>query len=308
MDVMDVMDESVLQPATTGGRPPKRLRLDVALVARGLETSRERARRLILAGEVAVGGQVMRAPSTLVPPDVEITIGKALPYVSRGGLKLAHALDRFGIDVAGRICLDAGAGTGGFTEVLLERGAARVYAVDVGKGVLAWKLRHDPRVVAMEGVNARYLHLAPAAESAGAHEPPATASASLPELVSLATIDLAFISLRLVLPAITRLLTGDGEVVALVKPQFEAGPTEVGKGGVVRRPQVHRRVLAGIIEAAQAEGLHPAGLIASPIRGQAGNVEFLLWARRLPGPPWDTPAAIDGALAEAQGLSASGTA
>ncbi len=293
------MGDLAAQQRATRERSSRRMRLDVALVERGLETSRERARRLILAGEVTVDGQVVRAPSTLVSPHAQIAIGKALPYVSRGGLKLAHALDRFGIDVAGRVCLDAGAGTGGFTEVLLQRGAARVYAVDVGKGVLAWKLRRDPRVVVMEGVNARYLRLAPAAGAAGTRAPPADRAASLPEPVGLATIDLAFISLRLVLPAIARLLTTDGEVVALVKPQFEAGPAEVGKGGVVRSAEIHRRVLAGVIEAVQAEGLFPAGLTASPIRGQAGNLEFLLWARRLPNPLWEPSAAIAAALAEA---------
>src|SRR5919199_1192964 len=139
----------------------KRVRLDVALVAQGLESSRERARRLIVAGEVTVNGQVVRAPSTLVPSDAALAAGKTMPYVSRGGLKLAHALDRFGVDPAGRVCLDAGASTGGFTDVLLRRGAARVYAVDVGKGLLDWTLRQDPRVVVMEEVNVRYLRPSP---------------------------------------------------------------------------------------------------------------------------------------------------
>jgi len=263
---------------------PKRIRLDVALVEHGLESSRERARRLIVAGEVTVNGQVARAPSTLVPADAVLAVGKTMPYVSRGGLKLAHALDRFGIDPAGRVCLDAGASTGGFTDVLLQRGATRVYAADVGKGLLDWKLRQDPRVVVMEGVNVRYLHLI---------EP----QPALPEPVSLAVVDVAFISLRLVLPAIAGVLTADGEVVALVKPQFEAGPADARKG-VVRDSKVHRRVLQEVLDATRALNLHPAGLTASPIRGQAGNVEFLLWARRQPT-ALDDAAAVDAAVAEA---------
>ena len=333
----------------------KRVRLDVALVQRGLETSRERAQRLILAGEVTVDGAVARAPSTLVAPDAALAIGKALPYVGRGGLKLAHALDRFGIDAAGRVCLDAGASTGGFTDCLLQHGAARVYAVDVGRGLLAWRLRQDPRVVVMEGVNVRYLRLRrgvkqgrggqtggppggplagaaagpgvstsppdPHSSRAGEEVPEAATrqmrrgrqdagaapdearAAELPEAVGLATVDVAFISLRLVLPAIAGVLAEAGDVVALVKPQFEAGPADVGKGGVVRQPAVHRRVLGEALAAARAAGLTPTGLTASPIRGQAGNVEFLLWARPPAAGParFDEAAAIDEALAEASG-------
>ena len=272
------MPAEVHQPA------PKKERLDVALVRRGLESSRERAQVLIGAGEVTVNGVAAKAPSTLVPPDADIQIGKSLPYVSRGGLKLAHALDSFPVDAAGRVCLDAGASTGGFTDVLLQRGAARVYAVDVGKGQLAWPLRQDPRVVVMEGVNARYL-----------------TPDQLPERVSLAVADLAFISLRLVLPALAAVMADTADLVALVKPQFEAGAADVGKGGVVRRPEVHRRVLAEVMEAARERGLAPAGLTASPIRGQAGNVEFLLWARR-PAPEtiFHPDAATETALDEAK--------
>jgi 23S rRNA (cytidine1920-2'-O)/16S rRNA (cytidine1409-2'-O)-methyltransferase len=288
--------------------PRKRTRLDVALVERGLEASRERAQRLIVAGEVTVDGQPARAPSMLVAADAVLAIGKPLPYVSRGGLKLAHALDRFGIDVLNRVCLDAGASAGGFTDCLLQRGAARVYAADVGKGQLAWSLRQDPRVVVMEGVNVRYLR--PATPTLGQTDDTAP---RLPEAVSLATADLAFISLRLVFPAIARVLTADGEVVALVKPQFEAGPADVGKGGVVRKPAVHRRVLHEVLDAARAAGLTPTGLTASPIRGQAGNAEFFLWTRSEATVPagqaapdgrrtalaaFDEPAAIDAALAE----------
>jgi 23S rRNA (cytidine1920-2'-O)/16S rRNA (cytidine1409-2'-O)-methyltransferase len=275
----------------------QRVRLDVALVERGLEASRERARRLIVAGEVTVDGEVARAPAALVAVDAVLAIGRRLPYVSRGGLKLAHALDRFGIDVGGRVALDAGASTGGFTDCLLQRGAARVYAADVGKGLLAWKLRQDPRVVVMEGVNVRRL-------------PP------LPEAVSVATVDVAFISLRLVLPAVAGALDPAGEVVALVKPQFEAGPGAVGKGGVVRDPAVHRQVLEGAMAGARTAGLIAVGLTAAPIRGEAGNVEFLLWAR--PGGAPDAGAgaapaldaageagAIESALAEAAALPSS---
>ncbi|MGH2366927.1 MAG: TlyA family RNA methyltransferase [Chloroflexota bacterium] len=289
----------------------------MALVERGLEASRERARRLIVAGEVTVNGQMARAPSTLVPADATLAIGKPLPYVSRGGLKLAHALDRFRIDVTGRVCLDAGASAGGFTDCLLQRGATRVYAVDVGKGQLAWTLRHDERVVVMEEVNVRYLRLAPGVESQGPgakgqeardggelatrNSQPETRNPELPEPVSLATVDVAFISLRLVLPPIAGVLVEGGDVVALVKPQFEAGPADVGRGGVVRDPQVHRRVLQAVLAAARVTGLAPAGLTASPIRGQAGNVEFLLWMRRLAETaPFDDATAIDAALAEAQ--------
>jgi 23S rRNA (cytidine1920-2'-O)/16S rRNA (cytidine1409-2'-O)-methyltransferase len=318
---------------------PRRVRLDVAVVEQGLESSRERARRSILAGEVIVNGQIVRAPSTLVPADAVLAIGATMPYVSRGGLKLAHALDRFGVDPAGRVCFDAGASTGGFTDVLLQRGAARVYAADVGKGLLDWKLRQNPRVVVMEEVNVRYLRLADSGDASHVEsqhsaehsgeptnlqhssrrpeggEGPAPRSAdagtrgqasdggpALPEPVSLAVVDVAFISLRLVLPAINRVLTPDGEVVALVKPQFEAGRADVRKG-VVRDPRVHRRVLQGALDAARENGLHPAGLTASPIRGQAGNVEFLLWARRSPVAAWDDSSAVSAALAEALALS-----
>jgi 23S rRNA (cytidine1920-2'-O)/16S rRNA (cytidine1409-2'-O)-methyltransferase len=264
------------------GANPKRQRLDVALVERGLEASRERARRLIVAGEVTVNGQPSRAPSTLIAADAEINVGKTMPYVGRGGLKLAHALDRFGIDPTGRVSLDAGASTGGFTDVLLQRGAPRVYAVDVGKGLLAWTLRQDPRVVVMEAVNVRYM------------QPDA-----IPEPISLVVADVAFISLRLVLPALVGIMAPEADLVALVKPQFEAGQADVGKGGVVRSPAVHRRVLEEVLTAVSQQGLHPRGLTASPIRGMAGNVEFLLWASRADG-PFDQANSIDTALEEAQ--------
>ena len=301
-------DQSPKSPHAAAG---KKQRLDVALVERGLEHSRERAQRLIVAGEVTVGGRVAKAPSTLVSPAATIVVGKTLPFVGRGGFKLAHALDRFAIDVAGLLCLDAGASTGGFTDVLLQRGAARVYAADVGKGLLAWSLRQDPRVVVMEGVNVRYLRLAlqdqvASQDHVASHQhrafdsgQTAETGAALPQPVQLAAVDVAFISLRLVLPAIKGVLAGAGEMVALVKPQFEAGRRDVGKGGVVRDSAVHRRVLREVCRAARDVGLHPAGLTASPIRGQAGNVEFLLWARRNMAGPFDEDAQIERALAEA---------
>jgi 23S rRNA (cytidine1920-2'-O)/16S rRNA (cytidine1409-2'-O)-methyltransferase len=271
---------------------------------------------------VTVNGQVVHAPSTLVAADAALAICKALPYVGRGGLKLAHALDRFGIDVTGRVCLDAGASTGGFTDVLLQRGAARVYALDVGKGLLAWSLRQDPRVVVMEEANVRYLRLAAGARAprslpgvrregtAGALSgAPAGKGPELPEAVSLATVDVAFISLRLVLPAIAGVLTEQAQVVALVKPQFEAEQTAVKRGsGVVKDPEVHRRVLEEAMAWMRECGLWPAGLAASPIRGQAGNVEFLLWATRANAPPngLDEPSAIESALAESPSATGSG--
>lgn len=259
-----------------------RQRLDVLLVERGLAESREKAKALVLAGEVMVHGQVVSAPSRQVAAHAEVQVGKALPYVSRGGLKLQHALDTFEIDVRGLVCADIGASTGGFTDCLLQRGAARIYAVDVGTGQLAWSLRHDPRVVVLEGVNVRYLR-------------------ELPEPVDLATIDVSFISLRLVLPAAVRLLKPSAQIVALVKPQFEAGPRSVGKGGVVRDTDVHRRVLRQVVQWASRLALHPCGVDSSPIRGQAGNVEFLLYlSRGAPCPlPIDDQSAIERAVSTA---------
>jgi 23S rRNA (cytidine1920-2'-O)/16S rRNA (cytidine1409-2'-O)-methyltransferase len=250
------------------GMRPRRERLDVTIVARGLEPSRERARRLIVAGEVTVDGTRATAPSMLVSPEATIEIGRAMPYVGRGGIKLAHALDAFAINPDGAVAIDVGASTGGFTDVLLRRGAARVHAVDVGHGQLAWTLRTDPRVDVREGVNARDLDVG------------AASAACVPAAAGIVVVDVAFISLRHVLPAIARVLGTRGDVVALVKPQFEAGPRDVGKGGIVRDPRTWQRVLLDVATAAATVGLHPAGLVASPVRGQAGNVEFLLWLRR----------------------------
>ena len=243
-----------------------RVRLDELLVERGLAETRSRAQAMLLGGRVRVGdgdaARRDRKPGDLVDPDVPVTVEQPDPYVSRGGHKLAAALDAFGIDPAGRVCLDVGASTGGFTDVLLQRGARRVYALDVGRGQLAERLRNDPRVVSMERFNARELR-----------------ADALPEPVSLASVDVSFISLGLVLgPMASAFGEESGEIVALVKPQFEAGRGEV-KGGVVRDPVVHARVLAGVAGRAAELGLEPFGAIASPILGPEGNREFLLAMR-----------------------------
>ena len=235
-------------------------RLDVLLVERGLAPSRERARALVLAGQVTVNGQVVSKAGTAVPGEATVALQQPdHPYVGRGGLKLAHALDVFGVPVEGREALDIGASTGGFTDVLLRRGAVRVVALDVGHGQLDWRLRNDPRVVVIEGLNARYL------------EP-----SDVPGLVDLAVIDVSFISLAQILPRVPPLLRPSADVIALVKPQFEAGREEVGRKGIVRDPAVHERVIEQVTAAAARAGLTRAGLTASPITGTEGNKEFLL--------------------------------
>ncbi len=247
---------------------PERVRLDILLCRRGLFPSRERAQAAVLAGRVWVAGRPESKAGRLVPADAAVEVrGDDLPYVGRGGLKLERALDAFGLNPAGRVALDVGASTGGFTDCLLQRGARRVYAVDVGYGQLAWKLRQDTRVVLLERTNARHL-----------------TREQVPDPVDLAAIDVSFISLEKVLPAVRGLLAGDGRIVALVKPQFGAGPARVGKGGVVRDPAVHREVLRRVGAAAAALGLEPADLIPSPIRGDEGNVEFLLLLQPSPSP------------------------
>lgn len=243
-----------------------RTRLDLLLVERGLAASRDRARALILAGDVRVDGTVVSKAGASVPVDAEITLAAPdHPYVSRGGLKLAHALDRFQINVTGRIALDIGASTGGFTDVLLQRGAARVVALDVGHGQLDWRLRNDPRVIVIERFNARALTPA---------DLPADA-----RTFGIVTIDVSFISLRHILPVVPPLLEPAGDVVALVKPQFEARREEVGKGGIIRDPSIHERVVAEVTAAADALGLTRAGLVDSPVTGMEGNREFLLHLR-----------------------------
>ena len=237
-----------------------KIRLDHLLVQRGLVESREKGQRLIMAGEVLVNDQVVDKPGQPVNAEAVVRIKEPLPYVSRGGFKLAAALDRFPIPIEHAICADVGASTGGFTDCLLQRGAARVYAIDVGYGQLNWKLQTDPRVVIMDRTNARYLEI-------------------LPEPIDVAVIDASFISLRLILPAVLKWLQADAHIVTLIKPQFEAGRDKVGKGGVVRNPAVHAEVLRTMWETVRAIGFSPIDLIRSPIEGPAGNIEFLAWLR-----------------------------
>ncbi len=234
------------------------------MLDQGLAPSRERARALILAGQVTVDGQVVSKAGAAVAPAsrIEVLVPDH-PYVSRGGVKLAAALDAFGIDPADRHALDIGASTGGFTDVLLRRGAARVVALDVGHGQLDWRLRNDPRVVVREGVNARAL-----------------AAEDVPADVDLVTIDVAFISLRHILPALAPLLRAGADVVALVKPQFEAGRAQVGRGGIVRDPVVHAAAIARVADAADALGLRRVATAPSVITGATGNQEFFLHLRR----------------------------
>jgi 23S rRNA (cytidine1920-2'-O)/16S rRNA (cytidine1409-2'-O)-methyltransferase len=240
-----------------------RTRLDLVLCARGLAPTREKAQALILSGAVSVDGRRVDKAGTPVDESAEITVaGPPHPYVSRGGLKLAAALDAFGLDPTGAVCLDVGASTGGFTDCFLQRGAAKVYAVDVGHGQLDSKLRADPRVVVRERVNARAL-----------------SAEEVPERVRLAAIDVSFISTRLILPAVVPLVEKAGAVVVLVKPQFEAGRAEVGKGGIVRSEAVRQRVLQSVEGYGRDAGLEPIGSIPSPIRGAHGNEEFLLCFR-----------------------------
>lgn len=235
-----------------------RIRLDQLITERGLARSRAEAQALIVAGHVRLEGAptVNLKPGQLVDPDVAVSLAERPRWASRAGVKLEHALDAFGIDPAGSVCLDAGASTGGFTDVLLARGARTVYAVDVGRGQLLDRLRRDQRVVSMERTNLRDLR-------------------ELPEPIELATLDLSFISLRVVLAATRRLLRDDGRIVALVKPQFEAGRDDVPRGGVVRDPSTWRRVLHDVADGASGVGLQPIGVVGSPITGSDGNVEFL---------------------------------
>jgi 23S rRNA (cytidine1920-2'-O)/16S rRNA (cytidine1409-2'-O)-methyltransferase len=239
-------------------------RLDIALVDRGLVESRAKAQALIMAGQVFSGERRLDKPGMTIDADAPLELrGQDHPWVSRGGIKLAHAIDHFSIDVAGRVCLDIGASTGGFTDVLLQHGAARVYAVDVGHGQLAWKLRQDPRVVVMERTNARYL-----------------TTEQIPEPVDLIACDASFIGLETVLPAPLRLAAPGAWLVALIKPQFEVGPERVGKGGVVRDPALHREVcdrIAGWL--GRQPGWSVIGVTESPITGPEGNREFLLVGR-----------------------------
>ena len=245
---------------------PTKARLDNVMVERGLAASRERARALILAGQVRVDGQVVSKAGSAIPLDARIQLAMPdHPYVGRGGIKLAHALDAFGIAVKDRCALDIGASTGGFTDVLLQREARRVVALDVGHGQLDWRLRNDPRVVVREGINARTLSLD-----------------ELPDRVDVISVDVSFISLRHILPPLPPLLNEDGDVIVLVKPQFEAGRQQVGKGGIVSDPVVHTQVLAEVSGAARRSGFATRGMTPSPITGASGNREFFLHLRRAP--------------------------
>jgi len=242
-------------------------RLDKLLVERGLAPTRAKAQALIMAGLVRVNGSPADKAGQQVPVDLDLTvIGQEDEWVSRGAKKLIKALDVFGINPAGLVCLDVGASTGGFTEVLLSRDASRVYAVDVGYGQLAWKIRTDPRVVVMERTNARYL-----------------SRESFPTPIDLIVVDASFISLRLLLPPLLDILKPDGEMAVLVKPQFEAGKERIGKGGVVRSPEIHREVLEEFIDYVRGlPGISLAGLTWSPIKGPSGNIEFLAHLSRVP--------------------------
>ena len=248
-------------------------RLDLLLVERGLAESRSKAQAMIMAGQVRVDDQVTLKPATGVSPASVLTVDAGPRFVSRGGEKLDAALEAFSIDLKGRICADVGASTGGFTDCLLQRGAAKIYTIDVGKGILHWKLRNDKRVVVMEETNARFVE-------------------SLPEQVSFATIDASFISLKILLPVVKDWLVpsppsplslgegrmGEGCIIALIKPQFEAGKKDVSRGdGVIRDPEIHRQVLLDVLNFAQSEGFDIRGLIQSPLLGPKGNAEFLVW-------------------------------
>jgi 23S rRNA (cytidine1920-2'-O)/16S rRNA (cytidine1409-2'-O)-methyltransferase len=250
-----------------------KVRLDVLLVERGLAESRAKAQAMIMAGQVRVADQVALKPATAVSADSLLTVDSGPRFVSRGGEKLDAALEVFAIEVSGRVCADVGASTGGFTDCLLQRGAAKVYAIDVGKGILHWKLRNDSRVVVMEETNARYIE-------------------SLPEQVSLVTVDASFISLKILLPVVKKWLvpTSDSPpnfveiggiwrgAIALIKPQFEAGKKDVSRGdGVIRDPEIHKQVLLDVLGFAQKEGFQIQSLIKSPLLGPKGNAEFLVW-------------------------------
>lgn len=238
----------------------KKTRVDVLLVERGLAESRSLAQRLVMAGQVRANGQVVAKPSVSYPPDVQLEVDLGPPFVSRGGEKLAGAVEVFGLDFSGMVCADIGASTGGFTDCMLQNGAEKVYAIDVGHGILHWKMRQHPQVVVMESTNAREVE-------------------HLPEPVDFITVDASFISLKILLPVFKHWYgEKGGQAVVLVKPQFEAGRKEASRGkGVIKDPAIHRRVLKDILTFALVEGFHVLALVTSPITGPKGNVEFLLY-------------------------------
>jgi 23S rRNA (cytidine1920-2'-O)/16S rRNA (cytidine1409-2'-O)-methyltransferase len=284
----------IMTTSSPQDRPPskgkiRKQRLDLLLVELGLVESRELARRLIMAGEVLIDDRVSDKPGKDVAENAAIRVRCLPQFVSRGGLKLAGALDDFGLDVTGLTAIDVGASTGGFTDCLLQRGVARVFAVDVGYGQLAWKLRCDERVVSLERTNIRYLD-------------------ALPDhaLADIGVIDASFISLSLVLPATLGLLQPNGQIVALIKPQFEAGKDRVGKGGVVRDRRTHERVLRQIWQLAGRLELAVAGLTVSSAPGPAGNIEFLIWLLRDRGQSIDMDGAISSAMTRADILRKTG--
>ena len=236
-----------------------KVRLDQLVLEQGYAESREKARAIVMSGSVYINGQKADKPGTFIAPDCQLEVrGTPLKYVSRGGLKLEKALKVFTVSPENKVCIDCGASTGGFTDVLLQNGASRVYAVDVGYGQLAWKLRQDPRVVNLERCNLRYLQ-----------------KEQVPEVLDLAVMDVSFISIRLILPVIKEFLRPEADFICLIKPQFEAGREQVGKKGVVRDAEVHRSVIETCLEAARLDGYSVMGLDFSPIRGPEGNIEFL---------------------------------
>jgi len=236
-----------------------KVRVDELLLERGLAYSRSHAQRLIMAGQVRVDGEIAPKPGSLINPESSIELEEGPPFVSRGGEKLEAALASFYLDVTSKVCADVGASTGGFTDCLLQHGAGRVYAIDVGKGILHWKLRKDQRVVVMESTNARYLE-------------------SLPEPVTLTTVDVSFISLKVLLPIVNKWFDEGGQVLALIKPQFEAGREAASRGsGVIRDPDIHVGVLTDVLTSAQEIGYGLRGLMRSPLLGPKGNVEFFAW-------------------------------
>lgn len=246
------------RPQAPKQKKQKKNRLDHVLVERGLVTTRSKAQGLIMAGEVFIDGERVDKAGTAVSANATVTLKTPMPFVGRGGFKLDGALTQFGVDVNGRFCADVGACTGGFTDVLLQNGAAQVFAIDVGYGQLDWNLRQDERVIVLERTNARYLD-------------------ALDTPVSFVCIDVSFISLKLILPAVKQWLTPQADIIALIKPQFEAGLKQVGKGGIVRETAVHRQVLHDILAWTAEQELIPVGLTLSSIQGADGNIEFLVW-------------------------------